>query len=288
MHKFLRTIGFSEITRKELDQLIHDIIASPDIQRGTRDSEGNDFCEFTSECAKGIGIKVCGIYDENDQFHVEYYYPYMSARTLTTQEPIEIQKHASQESYAGVSDEISLGVTLIFYVQNVADYVAECRFGEKKTVHGAYMSALSTEGKILLPVRKFKDEKVHDTKNKKRNQLIAEAREGNEEAIESLTLEDMDTYSMLSKRITREDIYSIVTTSFMPYGVESDQYSIIGEILELSLEENTWTGEQIYCMKIECNDLVFDLCINRKDLEGEPEVGRRFKGNVWMQGIVCL
>jgi hypothetical protein len=32
----------------------------------------------------------------------------------------------------------------------------------------------------------------------------------------------------------------------------------------------------------------FDLTINEKDLLGEPEVGRRFKGNVWMQGTVCL
>lgn len=288
MHKFLRAIGFSDITRKDLELIMKDIIDRPDILKGTRDSEGNDFSELTCEYARNLGIKVCGTYNEDDQFNVEYYYPYMTPRTLTTQEPIEIQKHASQESFAGVSDEISLGVTLIFYVQNVADYLSECRVQEKPKVCGAYMSALSTEGKILFPVQKTAGAKVQESKNKKRNQLIAEAREGNEEAIESLTLEDMDTYSLLSRRITREDIYSIVTTSFMPYGVESDQYSILGEILDLSLEENTWTGEQIYCMKIECNDLIFDVCINQKDLEGEPEIGRRFKGNVWMQGVICL
>ena len=45
-------------------------------------------------------------------------------------------------------------------------------------------------------------------------------------AIENLTLEDIDTYSMLSRRIANEDILSIVDSYFMPYGIESDQYSI--------------------------------------------------------------
>jgi hypothetical protein len=39
-------------------------------------------------------------------------------------------------------------------------------------------------------------------------------------------------------------------------------------------------------MEIMCNDILFSVCINQKDLLGEPEVGRRFKGNIWMQGSV--
>ena len=39
-------------------------------------------------------------------------------------------------------------------------------------------------------------------------------------------------------------------------------------------------------MTISCNDLVFDICINAEDLIGQPEVGRRFKGVIWMQGII--
>ena len=41
-------------------------------------------------------------------------------------------------------------------------------------------------------------------------------------------------------------------------------------------------------MKIECNDIVFCVTINKDDLLGEPIVGRRFKGSIWMQGTVCL
>jgi len=29
-----------------------------------------------------------------------------------------------------------------------------------------------------------------------------------------------------------------------------------------------------------------DICVNAKDLLGKPEVGRRFKGVIWLQGNV--
>ena len=98
----------------------------------------------------------------------------------------------------------------------------------------------------------------------------------------------MDTYSMLSKRVMNEDILTIVSSCFMPYGIESDQYSVLAEIVDLLEIENSLTSDIIYCMKLKCNDMVFDVCINKKDLMGEPEIGRRFKGNIWMQGTVCL
>ena len=101
---------------------------------------------------------------------------------------------------------------------------------------------------------------------------------GDEDAMESLTIEDLDLYSMASRRATREDIYSIVDTTFMPSGIECDQYSILGEIKEVICKKNRFTGEEIYDLKVECNDLYFRVGINKMDLLGEPLPGRRFKG----------
>ena len=47
-----------------------------------------------------------------------------------------------------------------------------------------------------------------------------------------------------------------------------------------------YTKEEIYKFKVDCNDVLFTVCINSKDLLGQPEVGRRFKGQIWMQGIL--
>lgn len=288
MHKFLRSIGFSELKKDELEEIFAQIIKCPTVQKVATDSEGNEFAEISKEFGEFFGISVRGIYREDDTFEIEYYYPYLCGKAVSTREPADVEKHAEKESYAGICDEVRIGVTLIFYLQNVVDYLAVKKSkGYKNLAEGVILGALSTDGKILLPVNKT-EKKVHNTKKDgtDRNHLIAAARDGDEDAIENLTLEDIDTYSLLSRRITHEDILSIVDSYFMPYGIESDQYSILGEIMDCTLLQNHMTEENIYSMDILCNDIVFSVCINQKDLIGEPEVGRRFKGTVWMQGSI--
>ena len=103
--------------------------------------------------------------------------------------------------------------------------------------------------------------------------MIAAARNGDEDAMENLTMEDIDIYSMISGRIPNEDVYSIVDTYFMPYGMECDLYNVMGEILDCSRVRNVMTNEEVYELRISCNDLEIDVCINTNDLMGEPEVG---------------
>ena len=183
---------------------------------------------------------------------------------------------------------MKVGVSLIFYLQNMITYLklrGEERLKDLPTT--LTLTALSCQGSIMMPIEKHHDDELKAKKAmRKRNRLIEEARRGNEEAIESLTMEDMDTYSEISYRIHREDIYSLVDTYFMPYGVECDQYSVLGEIKDCRKVANRITGEECYILTVNSNDLLFDVCINTKDLYGEPEVGRRFKGSIWMQGYV--
>lgn len=289
MHKFLRAIGFSNLKKKELENIVSEIVEKPTMMTVAEDSEGNEFAELSREFGSLFGIAVRGTYQEDDTFEVDYYYPYYHGTKVTTRESIEVDKHAEKESYAGICDEVKIGVTLIFYLQNITDYLSAQKNRLPMTMQeGAVLSALSTEGKILLPINKTQRQTRNIQKNSTdRNHLIAAAREGDEDAIENLTLEDMDTYSMLSKRIMNEDVLSIVDTYFMPYGIESDQYSILAEIVDYSIVLNQYTNEKVYLLELLCNDLEFSLCINQKDLLGEPEIGRRFKGNIWMQGHIC-
>ena len=120
--------------------------------------------------------------------------------------------------------------------------------------------------------------------SRNRDNLLEAAKNGDEDAMESLTIEDIDLYSQASRRVVKEDIYSIVDTCFMPSGIECDQYSILGEIKDVALKKNRITGEEIYDMMLECNDLYFRVGINKMDLLGEPAMGRRFKGKIWMMG----
>ena len=44
---------------------------------------------------------------------------------ITTQESVVIERHAGKESFAGACDDLRIGVTLIFYLQNAAEYLQQ-------------------------------------------------------------------------------------------------------------------------------------------------------------------
>lgn len=289
MHKYMRAIGFSKLgDRREEQRLITDIIMNATYRSYTSNGEDTILAEFCEDFAPGMGIAVCGEFDADEKFSYDYFYPYLRGTGISSCEDVSVERHADKESYAGVCDDIKVGVSLIFYLQNIVPYV-KAQTMDMLPVTGTTLtlSGLSISGNIILPIGKDESEKQRIQKaSMSRNKLIAAARRGDEDAIESLTLEDMDIYSTISKKILTEDVFSLVDTYFMPYGVECDQYSVMGEILDISLRVNKITHEEIYVMHLCCNDLEFDICINKNDLYGEPQIGRRFKGVIWMQGYI--
>lgn len=291
MHKYLRAIGFSKFnSRNELKRLLTDVVINANSRAYTTGQDDVMLGEFCKDFAENMGIAVCGEFDEenDDKFIYDYYYPYLRGTGITTTEDVSVERHAEKESYAGVCDDVKVGVSLIFYLQNRIPYVKAQAQG-RLPIRGTTLtlSALSLKGNIMLPIKKDEYQKKKSQKDSRnRSNLIAAARRGDEEAIETLTLEDMDMYTLISRKIQKEDVFSLVDTYCMPYGVECDQYSILGEIMECRTIKNELTGEEIYHMSIYCNELTFDLCINTRDLYGEPEVGRRFKGIIWLQGFI--
>ena len=288
MHSFLRSIGFSEIT-KDIDvfPFLQMTVDSPDMRSSYTKQDGEVYVELKKEFGHRIGMAVCGSYLEDQAFHIEYFYPYFRGKYESTNEDIEIDRHADKNSYAAICDDMRLGITLIYYLQNISEFfkTTEAKMFLKKGT--SVLSALSTEGKIILPVEHVDTSRRSQMRDfMKRSNLLSAAKEGDEEAIENLTMEDIDLYSMLSRRITNEDLLSIVDTSMMPYGIESDQYAVIGEIFDINHAKNMITGENMVLLSVNSKDILFDICINEKDLIGEPQVGRRFKGKIWMQGYI--
>ena len=289
MHKFLRAVGFSQYTeKKQVQKLIRDIIIHADERSYTTVGKKTLVAEFDRNFAEDIGIAVCGEFDEDDTYSFDYYLPYLRSDLVSTAADISIERHAAKESYAGICDDPKVGVSLIFYLQNMISYLklqGEGKIPAKGT--SLNLSALSCQGTIMMPIQKTEWQKKKIAKDAvQRNRLIQAARGGDEEAMESLTLEDMDTYTSISRKIQKADIFSLVDTYFMPYGVECDQYSVLGEITDMKLVTNGLTGEKVHILTLCCNDLNLKVAINSIDLLGEPAVGRRFKGSVWLQGQV--
>ena len=171
---------------------------------------------------------------------------------------------------------------------SMMEYLKITDNGQKKTEGTTVnLSALSVQGTIMLPIAKTPNQKrLLKKKRQARTKLVSSARNGDENAIESLTLDDMNIYTTISDKILKEDVYTLVDNYFMPYGVECDQYAIMGEITDYRLTINTYTKEPVYILSVTCSDVEYDIAINRKDLVGEPAVGRRFKGNIWLQGHI--
>lgn len=289
MHKYMRAVGFSSFeSRRKLQELLTEVVLNSDKRAVTINDENMLLGEFSKNFAEGLGIAVCGEFDEEEKFTYEYYYPYLDGDGITSYEDVSVERHADKDSYAGVCDDIKVGISLIFYLKNRIPYIKAQTTGQLP-VRGTTLtlSALSTGASVMLPIQKD-EEQIQRVKQASiaRNDLMAAARKGDEDAIETLTLEDMDMYTVISKRIQKEDIFSLVDTYFMPYGVECDQYSVLGEIVRMRMTTNKITGEKIYILTICCNELTFDVAINIIDMLGEPKVGRRFKGTIWLQGFI--
>lgn len=289
MHSYNRAIGFKSIEKKkDLKKLINYIIENPDETRIMSDAEDTNMVELRKEFADGLGILIYGYYDEKNEFEVEFYIPYIEGKNRHEGEEISITRHISRDSFSGICEDMRVGISLIYYLQNGFEYMEYKLKNKKSNLYTSmWMSGLSTSATIILPVSKNENQiRRHKIANMNRKDLLSAARKGDEDAIESLTMEDLDTYTKISKRIMYEDVFSIVDSSFMPHGVECDQYTVVGDITEMRLLTNSYTKEEVYSLSINCNDFKFDVAINKEDLTGEPAIGRRFKGTIWLQAKV--
>ena len=289
MHQYLKAIGFDNInTRYDLKDLMEDVEAGFTHQTIVSYRPGEDFCELRREYGQCVGVSLCGELDDDDNFYPDYYFPYFEGSGISTYADIAIERKIEKEQYVGMCEDSKIGISLIFTLQNGIEYMRERQAGFTAGVTTSVtLSGLALSGMILLPV--LKDErrlKSEQEASDNRKMLLNAARNGDQSAIETLTLDDIDIYSQVSRRLANEDVFSIVDTYFMPYGVECDLYSIMGEILAVRHRTNSATGVELYQMKLNVNEMQFDVCVPAEEVMGEPEIGRRFKGTIWLQGYI--
>ena len=289
MHQYLKAIGFDNInTKNDLKRLLKSIQNEFTHQTIVSYRPGEDFCEMRREYGQCVGISLCGELDEEENFQPDYYFPYFEGSGISTYADIAIERKIEKEQYVGMCEDSKIGISLIFTLQNGLEYMRERQAGFATDITTSVtLSGLALSGMILLPV--IKDErqlKSEQEASDNRKMLLNAARNGDQTAIETLTLDDIDIYSQVSRRLENEDVFSIVGTYFMPYGVECDLYSIMGEILAVRRRKNIATGVELYQMKLNVNELQFDVCVPAAEVMGEPEIGRRFKGTIWLQGYI--
>lgn len=287
MHNYLRSVGLKSLdTRAKVHAYLDQITRNPDATRIIQDGEDGNLAVLTRQFSDRMGIVLYGTV-EDDMFRADGYFPYYRSDVLSTMEACEIKKQASVDTYTGMCEDYRIGVSLIFFVNNIMT-LKDPRIAGKK-VQGLCLSALADQGKILLPVKHSEQERENARKEAvKRCRMIEQAKGGNTEAMEILTVDEMNLCHIVNRRIAKEDLYSVVDTFFMPDGMECDQYALMGEIQEVENWRNPDTGEEGYGLLLETNQVPIWVTIQKSDLLGVPEPGYRFKGTIWLQASAEL
>ncbi len=299
MHDYLRAIGFSNFKKKtSISKLLDIVMESPDREYSLQPNEdGIIFAEKSRNFVVNGGITVRGEVDGNGIFSYDYYFPHYRGRSISMKEIVTTQKLPDREDYEGICEACDQGMSMIFHLNRISDYSAENmedtidRYGNPiSRICGTNvrLSALSVGGKVLIPLCRQR-EGIGPGRTRKEARSGTAGNEFLNPAADMVTGgSELQNYVRAERRLPAEDVFSIVDSYFKPSanGISYDQYSVLGDIIDCRTCRNQITGEMLYQMLVSTNGITVDVCINSMDLYGEPEPGRRFLGDIWLQGDV--
>lgn len=320
MHKYLRAVGFSQYEkRSQVDDFFKENLKDENLISTYMSSDMRLCGQYNVQVCPNAGVTIIGEQEKNQLTLIDFYYPYLKGYDYTLIQECTIERHSDKESYAGIIDDYRMGIALIFYLTNGNVYnslIKSHKLSDIK-IDKIFLSALSISGKIILPIDKKKLSE-NEFKDKAKLNMDYEYDDYDEDdayddsddepPITTRLIGDMDDFSdgiggkaisigigfklprnpigAQESRLKNEDLYSIVETSLVPYGIECDKYQIVAEIISVNKKVNKFTGENLIEMRVDTMGLQFNLMINENDLEGEPMPGRRFRGVIWLLGEV--
>lgn len=97
MHRFLRAVGFSNITTKQdMDKLLGITMDKPSVSKQILSKDGRKITELSREFAHNTGLTVRGEYDKLGFFHVDHYFPYCYSSLITMRTEVTINRRVVQ------------------------------------------------------------------------------------------------------------------------------------------------------------------------------------------------
>lgn len=284
---YISALGFSSYNTKEkAEKLVADIIEAPNTRYISNYKTDEIKVEYYKEYGKEFGLIVRGALSSNEELTVYSLIPYAVGNQITDTHEIDVVKGDKKDVYNAYCEESKSGTPVSFFLQNVIDYL-EIEDQEDVFIEGVRLVAFSVEGTVILPIEKDEEDVLlEEEEDVFREELLEKARQGDEEAMQILEEEALESSEILQERLKDEDLLSILEGFFVPLGDHDDIYSILGTIINVSETHNKMTEEKIYILCIKCMSLMIDVYINSKDIVGIPSVGMRFKGTSWVHGLI--
>ena len=289
MNGMLQSVGYSKVEGVEAENRLKDELIygfSMKRKKTVKVSETRTAVEIMCEIAPNTGVVYRGEYDKLGIFLSDCFFPAHISQRLSLKEPIMISKRMDSNAFTAMAYDYIHKIPVVFYLQNEVDMYMNYDPEGKEEVCEVYLTAMADEGKIILPVEGTRVRVEKTSEDNYTGDFEDDIDDPVERQISRLAERELNEYINMTSRFREEDLYSIIETTFMPCGTEVDTYTIIAKIISVESQENFNTKEEMYIMGLECNDMIMEMCINKNRLMGEPEVGRRFKGNVWLQGYV--
>ena len=142
MHSFLRAVGFGSIkSRSDEEKLVSLVIDNATEKHVVSISEDRSIVELVMEVSEDTGVIVRGETDAKGILHVAHYFPFHRSNSLTAEEPLFVNKRVDTDAYTGMCDDYRLGVSLIFYIQNVVDILKNPMKKKERRQSPIYLSA---------------------------------------------------------------------------------------------------------------------------------------------------
>lgn len=284
---YISALGFSAYNTKEkAEKLVTEIIESPNTRYISNYKTDEIKVEYYREYGTEFGLIVRGALSSTEELTVYSLVPYAIGSHITDTHEIDVVKGDKKDIYNAYCEESKSGTPVSFFLQNVIDYL-EIEDQEDVYIEGVRLVAFSVEGTVILPIDKDETDIIlEEEEDVFREELLEKARQGDEEAMQILEEEALESSEILQERLKDEDLLSILEGFFVPLGEQEDIYSLLGTIIEVTETTNRMTSEKIYILGIKCMSLVLDVYINSKDIVGVPSVGMRFKGTSWVHGLI--
>lgn len=285
MNQYLSSIGFKKyINIKSIDEMIDLVILDPSKKYISNFGKEVLIVEFIKYFGDNIGVHIFGELDDFEEVAINRVIPYVKGQYLTENNEIKIIN--SKNKYQYMFEDINTGIEIIFNLQNVIDVFNVSSYKEN-LYRGVKLIGYSIVGNVILPISKDEVEiLLEEEEEKYRSELVKAAKNGDKEAFELLELEEEETVQIIKERLETEDLLSIIDEFFMPYDEKTEKYAILGTIFSVNSITNNFTGEKVYLIGIKCLGLKLEICINKEDLIGIPQIGRRFKGIIWLHGYI--
>ena len=285
MHGYLKAVGLGTYdTRRAYASLIEKVTENPDVTSIVQTGQDSHVAVLFSLMTEASGLAVCGEYEEDEHFRTDFAFPFVRADAVSSTAPCSVQRRTGGDGYEGLCDDYRIGMPLIFHLNNFARLLQTGRNPEDIT--SVSFSGLASDGKILLPTFDTADREKTKVRAEERTRQIEQAMGGDQQAMERLSFQEMNLFATVNSRLQKEDLYSVIESFFMPSGMETDQYALMGEITACTPWENRMTGAKGWFLEVTAADIPVRVSIAADDLMGDPQPGRRFKGNIWLQGTV--